>query len=194
MIESGEATEIDQETSTGAERGRRRFKGVRKRRWGKWVAEIRMPRCQSRLWLGSYATAHQAARAYDAASFCLRGPSAFLNFPDSPPPLPYPSQHLSPQQIRTIAAAAADNFSTFPLSSALNTSASSEGTPLDVFSSPQAVSSPLKPEIPKKDQSSPPTAPTLTNISAEIGPRSGIPNLNDPLDTQLQSEVWERPA
>ncbi|KAH7278254.1 hypothetical protein KP509_38G032800 [Ceratopteris richardii] len=62
-----------------------RFKGVRRRSWGRWVSEIRIPHSRDKIWLGSYGTAEQAARAYDIASLLLRGPacSAFLNFPDS---------------------------------------------------------------------------------------------------------------
>ncbi|URD76951.1 AP2 [Musa troglodytarum] len=70
--------------SHGQEGGEKKYKGVRRRRWGKWVSEIRVPGTDERLWLGSYATPEAAAVAHDTAVFFLRGPShaGRLNFPD----------------------------------------------------------------------------------------------------------------
>ncbi|CAI5503317.1 unnamed protein product [Closterium sp. Naga37s-1] len=68
-----------------------RYKGVRQRKWGRWVSEIREPRRRSRIWLGSYSSAEEAARVYDMAARMLRGDAAgSLNFPDSRQDVPLP--------------------------------------------------------------------------------------------------------
>ncbi|KAI3973180.1 hypothetical protein MKX01_020915 [Papaver californicum] len=87
--------------SNGSEQSR--YRGVRKRKWGKWVAEIRLPNSRERIWLGSHDRPEKAARAFDAALFCLRGQGAKFNFPDKPPNIQGASS-LSRSEIQEAAA------------------------------------------------------------------------------------------
>lgn len=61
-------------------RCKNKFVGVRQRPSGRWVAEIKDTTQKIRLWLGTFDTAVDAARAYDEAAWLLRGANTRTNF------------------------------------------------------------------------------------------------------------------
>ncbi|XP_021903568.1 ethylene-responsive transcription factor ERF020 [Carica papaya] len=97
------------DSAAHGDRDHKKYKGVRRRRWGKWVSEIRVPGTQQRLWLGSYSTPEAAAVAHDIAYYCLRRPSSFeaLNFPLTSLPAACANGELSPRSVQRAASDAA---------------------------------------------------------------------------------------
>ncbi|KAF2299148.1 hypothetical protein GH714_030800 [Hevea brasiliensis] len=97
-------------TLGGAWRARKRYVGVRQRPSGRWVAEIKDTIQKIRVWLGTYDTAEEAARAYDEAACLLRGANTRTNFRPCSPSKPTLSSKITNLLLQRLKARNSNNL------------------------------------------------------------------------------------
>ncbi len=170
----------------------RQYRGVRLRRWGKWVCEIRDPTTRTRIWLGSFRSAEEAAYAYDAAVVCIRGPNSQPNFPHHTPTIPSGTpDHYTRREIQAAAAASAAasvgrpfNYSGFRSPDASEMSANEGGEELEDITYTDG----------NQQESAPDQATAQTRISNNNWSCNTGTNFDDPYEREWVNNMIYAPA
>ncbi|KAL9144699.1 hypothetical protein ABFS82_14G312900 [Erythranthe guttata] len=174
---TNDALIMSSSSSSSSSEYKKKYKGVRMRSWGSWVSEIRAPNQKTRIWLGSHSTPEAAARAYDAALFCLKGSSANFNFPFSIRNYSdNTSSIMSPKSIQRVAAAAANT----------NTNTSTNNNPTNFLDenlnilSPQSASASVSTSVSASSLNGADSSPSLSSSSPNH-PETTLHSIEDDL-------------